>query len=82
MNLKTVGSILLIVGTSIGAGLLALPLVTAEAGFFNTFLLLIICWFLMTAGAFYLLETNLQLPLNSNLITMSQRSLGYNHHNC
>ena len=41
MNSKVLGGILLIVGTSIGGGMLALPLATAEGGFIGALVLLI-----------------------------------------
>lgn len=76
MDFKLVGSILLIVGTSIGAGMLALPIATAQLGFGGSLLLLFSCWFVMTAGAFLLLEVNLWLPQNSNLISMAKATIG------
>lgn len=76
MDFKLIGSILLIVGTSIGAGMLALPIATAELGFFGSLLLLIGCWLVMTAGAFLLLEVNLWMPQNSNLISMARATIG------
>lgn len=76
MDFKLLGSVLLIVGTSIGAGMLALPIATAQLGFFGSLLLLIGCWFVMTAGALLLLEVNLWLPLNSNLISMARATIG------
>jgi tyrosine-specific transport protein len=76
MDFKIVGSILLIVGTSIGAGMLALPIATAQLGFIGSILLLLGCWFVMTAGAFLLLEVNLWLPQNSNIISMAKVTLG------
>lgn len=76
MDFKLFGSILLIVGTSIGAGMLALPIATAEVGFHGAVILLIACWFIMTYGALLLLEVNLWLPLNSNIISMAKKTLG------
>lgn len=76
MDFKLLGSILLIVGTSIGAGMLALPIATAELGFTGSLVLLFVCWFIMTAGAFLLLEVNLWLPTNSNLISMAGATIG------
>lgn len=76
MDFKLLGCILLIVGTCIGAGMLALPIATAEVGFIGSFALLIGCWVVMTAGAFLLLEVNLWMPLNSNLITMAKTTIG------
>lgn len=76
MDFKLLGSILLIVGTCIGAGMLALPIATAQLGFVGSLLLLFGCWFVMTAGAFLILEVNLWMPQNSNLITMARTTIG------
>lgn len=76
MDFKLVGSILLIVGTSIGAGMLALPIATAALGFSGSVVLLVTCWFVMTAGALLLLEVNLWLPQNNNLISMAKATIG------
>ncbi|TAK75733.1 MAG: tryptophan/tyrosine permease [Gammaproteobacteria bacterium] len=76
MDFKLLGSILLIVGTSIGAGMLGLPIATAQLGFTGSLLLLFACWFVMTAGALLLLEVNLWLPQSSNLISMAKVTIG------
>jgi tyrosine-specific transport protein len=76
MDFKLLGSILLVVGTSIGAGMLALPIAAAQLGFVGSVLLLCVCWFVMTAGALLLLEVNLWLPQNNNLITMAKATIG------
>lgn len=76
MDFKLLGSILLIVGTSIGAGMLALPIATAQLGFLGSLVLLVACWFVMTAGALLILEVNLWLPQNSNLISMARATIG------
>lgn len=76
MDFKLIGSILLIVGTSIGAGMLALPIATAQLGFAGSLILLVACWFFMTAGALLILEVNLWLPSNSNLISMAKATIG------
>ncbi len=73
---KVLGGILLIVGTSIGSGLLALPVVTAAGGFYHSSVLLIFAWSVMTLGAFYILEANLWLPPNTNMISMARLTLG------
>src|SRR3990167_3066784 len=75
-DFKLLGSILLIVGTSIGAGMLALPIATAQLGFVGSLILLFSCWFVMTAGAFLILEVNLWLPQNSNLVSMAKATIG------
>jgi tyrosine-specific transport protein len=76
MDFKLLGSVLLIVGTSIGGGMLALPIATAQLGFLGTLGMLIVCWFVMTMGAFLVLEVNLWLGQNSNLISMAKATTG------
>jgi len=76
MDFKLIGSILLIIGTTIGAGMLALPIATAHLGFYGSLILLFVCWMIMTAGAFLLLEVNLWVPTNSNLNTMARQTIG------
>ncbi len=76
MQGKLIGGILLIVGTSIGAGMLALPLVTAQLGLWYTFCLFIGAWFLMTTAAVYILKVNLTLPHGTNMVSMACSTLG------
>lgn len=70
------GGVLLVAGTSIGAGMLALPVVTAEGGFLPAFFVYLLCWFFMTCTGLLLLELCLKLPPDSNLITMASTYLG------
>lgn len=76
MNTKLLGGILLIIGTSLAGGMLALPVVVSPAGFVNSVILLFTCWLIMTFSAFLILEANLWLPANSNIISMAQTTLG------
>ena len=71
-----IGAILLIVGTSIGGGMLALPVATAAGGFLNACMLMLACWLAMTFCAFLILEVNLWLPNQSNIISMAKSTLG------
>lgn len=74
---KTLGSTLLVAGTQIGAGMLALPLTTGVTGFFYSSLLFIICFLFMLTSLFYLLEANLMTTkVNANLISMVKERLG------
>lgn len=73
---KMIGAILLIVGTSIGGGMLALPVATAAGGFLNACMLMFACWLAMTFCAFLILEVNLWLPHQSNIISMAKSTLG------
>ncbi|PHQ78972.1 MAG: tryptophan/tyrosine permease [Coxiella sp. (in: Bacteria)] len=76
MHSKFIGGILLIIGTSIGAGMLALPLVTSQVGVFHAFLLFIGAWYLMTMAATFILKVNLTLPHGTNMISMAKHTLG------
>ncbi|MFY7698521.1 MAG: amino acid permease [Legionella sp.] len=77
LNSKLIGGILLIVGTSIGGGMLALPVATAAAGLGNTIMFLIACWLIMTLGALLILEVNLRLPPGSNMVSMAKATIGW-----
>lgn len=76
MKPKMLGGVLLIAGTCIGGGMLGLPIATAQGGIFNTSILFIICWVLMTFTALLTLEVNLCFPKNSNVISMAKATLG------
>lgn len=73
---KFIGAILLIIGTSIGGGMLALPLVSIQVGLVNALLLFVVAWFLMTTAAVYILKVNQTLPHGTNMISMAQATLG------
>lgn len=73
---KFIGAILLIIGTSIGGGMLALPIATANLGFFASTFYIFAIWLMMLFGALCILEVNSWLPLNSNLISMAGATIG------
>jgi tyrosine-specific transport protein len=70
------GGILLVSGTTVGVGMLALPVVTSFSGFFPSIGLLVMVWFLMTFTAFLLLEVNLWMKEEVNLLSMAEITLG------
>ncbi|KTD62674.1 amino acid permease [Legionella shakespearei] len=76
MSSRFVGGVLLIVGTSIGGGMLALPVANAATGFWQSSLFLFFCWAFMTAGAFFILEANLYLPSGKHMVSMAAATLG------
>ena len=76
MGAKTLGGVMMLLGTCVGAGMLALPIATAREGFPISCALLIISWLTMTFGALNLLEVNMSLPSNNNLISMANKTLG------
>jgi len=73
---KLIGGILLVSGTTIGAGMLALPVITGYAGFFPSLFLLLLFWVYMTYTAFLVLEVNLWGGDHTNLISMAHKTLG------
>lgn len=73
---RLLGGILLVSGTSIGAGMLALPVISSFAGFLPSFALLAICWLFLFTTSLLLLDVNLAFPGEVNLITMAGRTLG------
>jgi tyrosine-specific transport protein len=77
MNIKLISGILMIVGTCIGGGMLALPLANAELGFGYSMLLLVVCWLIMAVSALLLLEVNMWFPTGSNIISMAKATLGW-----
>lgn len=73
---QLLGGVLLVAGTTIGAGMLALPIVTGIAGFIPSIALFIVYWLFMTFTAFLMLEVNLWMGEHANLITMARKTLG------
>jgi tyrosine-specific transport protein len=71
-----VGGTLLIAGTTIGVGMLALPIATGEAGFFPSMSIYLLCWLFMLCTGLALLEVCQWMPKDANLITMAYRLLG------
>lgn len=70
------GGMLLVAGTSIGAGMLALPVVTAEGGFWPSLGIYALCWVFMSCTGLLLLEVCLRLPAQANLVSMAGAYLG------
>ena len=70
------GGTLLIAGTTIGVGMLALPIATSEGGFFPAITMYIVCWLFMLCTGLLLLEVCIWMPKDANLITMARRLLG------
>ena len=71
-----IGGTLLIAGTSIGVGMLALPVATATGGFIPAFVLSIFCWLFMVSTALLIVEVCTWMPKEANFITISRKLLG------
>lgn len=78
MHGKAIGCTLIVAGTAIGAGMLALPIVGSAAGFQLSFLLLIAIWAIAAYSALLILEVTLAFKENNNSFdTMAQSTLGW-----
>jgi tyrosine-specific transport protein len=71
-----VGGTLLVAGTTIGVGMLALPVVTGHAGFFPSMTMYLLCWAFMLCTGLLLVEVNLSMPAGTSFISMADRLLG------
>ncbi|KPA52391.1 tyrosine transporter TyrP [Photobacterium leiognathi subsp. mandapamensis] len=73
---KTVGSMLIIAGTTIGAGMLALPLASAGLGFTTALIAMFGMWALMTYTALLMIEIHQHAETDATLNTLAQQLLG------
>ena len=68
---------LLVAGTSIGGGMLALPVLTSVAGFLPSLVIYLLCWLFMAGTGLLFLEISQWLKGESNIISMAETTLGY-----
>lgn len=73
---KTFGGALLIGGTALGAGMLGLPVETAQGGFFPSMIIFAVCYLFGLSTGLLFLELCLWMPQDSNIISMSKHLLG------
>ncbi len=71
-----VGGVLLISGTTLGAGMLAFPALTSYGGFLPSAILFLLIWLLMLTTAFFFLDANLAIPGKCNMVSMAEEHLG------
>lgn len=71
------GGSLLVAGTSIGGGVLALPVLTGMGGFVPSVVLYLICWAFMAATGLLYLEVVHWMEGEPNIISMAEKTLGY-----
>lgn len=76
MKRRFFGAVLILSGTCIGAGMLALPVSTAPLGFFFSLLLLVLTWAYMAYTGYLVIEANLWFPDRNNYISMARATLG------
>ena len=74
---KFVGSTMILIGSLIGAGMLAFPAGSAAAGFGWTALLMVVIWLASTISGLLILEVNLALPIHAcTFSSMAKQTLG------
>ncbi|KAF7815554.1 putative tyrosine-specific transporter [Senna tora] len=74
-------AIFLVAGTTVGAGILAIPAVTQESGFLASAVVCIVCWVFMVVTGLLIAEVNVNTmcELGSggvSLVSMARRTLG------
>ena len=73
---KITGAALIVAGTTIGAGMFSLPVVSSGMWFGWSLITLMVACFCMLTSGLYLLEVNLQYPAGASFDTMAQDTLG------
>ncbi len=75
MQNRMLSGALLVVGTTIGAGMLSLPLLTAATGFYMAVILLMLSWSVMYLTSLRLIHVCQDYPLGVNLTTLMRKRL-------
>lgn len=73
---KLLGSTLIIAGTTIGAGMLALPLASSGIGFTTSLLIMLALWILMSFTALLMIEIHQYADSSATLHTLAKQILG------
>ncbi|MBU2895166.1 aromatic amino acid transport family protein [Vibrio hepatarius] len=73
---KVLGSTLIIAGTTIGAGMLALPLASAGIGFSASLIIMFALWGLMSYTALLMIELHQHADSKATLHTLAKQFLG------
>ncbi|WP_282176097.1 aromatic amino acid transport family protein [Vibrio nereis] len=73
---KVLGSTLIIAGTTIGAGMLALPLASAGIGFSTSLMIMVGLWAFMAYTALLMIEVHQHADQSATLHTLAKQFLG------
>lgn len=73
---STFHAALLVAGTTIGGGMLALPVMTGLGGFMPSLVIYFLCWAFMFSTGLLFLEISQWVGTDSNLVTMAEETLG------
>lgn len=73
---RVLAAALLISGTCVGGGMLALPVETSQMGFFPSLFAMACTWLFMTITGLLLVEANLWMKEGAHIMTMASHLLG------
>lgn len=74
---KFIGCVMMVVGSAIGAGILAMPMVSSFAGFTTTAIVMLVLWGLQTITGLLVVEVSLALPDNAcSFNSMAEKTIG------
>ena len=76
LDSKFWGGVLIVAGTTIGAGMMALPIISAEPGFFVSSYITLFMWAFMVIMALISLEINLYFGKGVTISYMAEQELG------
>lgn len=74
---RIIGSIFILAGTTIGAGMLALPLTSAGLGFPVSVAIMVVIWALMAYTGMLMLELHQHVPVTATLHGLAEEFLGW-----
>lgn len=74
---RILGSIFILAGTTIGAGMLALPLTSAGLGFGTSVAIMLAIWALMAYTGLLMLELHQHVPITATLHGLAEEFLGW-----
>ena len=74
---RIIGSIFILAGTTIGAGMLALPLTSAGLGFATSVTVMVVLWALMAYTGLLMLELHQHVPMTATLHGLAEALLGW-----
>lgn len=67
---------MIVTGTEVGAGILALPIITAKLGFVVSSIVMLLAWCVMTYTALLIADISLSMPKGSSFASIAKRTLG------
>lgn len=76
-NKNLLSGILLVAGTSIGGGMLALPVLTSLGGFLPSLVIYFFCWLFMASTGLLFLEVTEWMQKDANIVSMAEKTLGF-----